>query len=564
MQSNLVNYKDVGSAKERDIDNTDSKENRLEFTGNWFIDAGILGFVNLMEEVYGWNLEELQKIPESELKNRFVYAFWYIVIRDTAKRWIQKDNFKKKEFKSKYDLDDEKIKENIKNKYLLQIEEKNNECIKNFDNINAIDDNIISINNLTKEILKEEFEKYKDALKKTFATNKKTILENLTDIGIVSYNDFFTNLGIFNPSSNKKTKEGDLLSSFRKLVNEDEYFVRKEKELPVDVFDKSLTPFIFSASDFYNEYYGKPMTLKNLQEILGINPTYFILSFPLSFIWINGKNYLFYTNSLYVTYHINKSLKILKEDGLNIDLFRITWKVIIDKVIEHKAEFSLENMYLIEYAGIKNQQIQNVEYIGISKLLASIILDDRIRDSLNKNIQFRITGKPAWLLENFIKNKPLYPLISQHLWMGINGHLQKNQFISKTASLYALAIDANIKQFNENNTKRLFSADFFRGYEWLLDKIKEDYKIMFRASYDNMGGLFKDSEDREKILHLLFSAVENHNKKEFLYVIIKNLLEKRDTDKVLYLNKYLFENILNNDVCWENYALSLIVNIADN
>ena len=23
----------------------------LEFTGNWFIDAGILGFVNLMEEV---------------------------------------------------------------------------------------------------------------------------------------------------------------------------------------------------------------------------------------------------------------------------------------------------------------------------------------------------------------------------------------------------------------------------------------------------------------------------------------------------------------------------------
>ncbi|GEM_PF-3795685 len=31
----------------------------LEFTGNWFIDAGILGFVNLMEEVYGWDLDEL-------------------------------------------------------------------------------------------------------------------------------------------------------------------------------------------------------------------------------------------------------------------------------------------------------------------------------------------------------------------------------------------------------------------------------------------------------------------------------------------------------------------------
>jgi hypothetical protein len=32
----------------------------LQFTGNWFIDAGILGFVNLMEEIYGCNLLDLQ------------------------------------------------------------------------------------------------------------------------------------------------------------------------------------------------------------------------------------------------------------------------------------------------------------------------------------------------------------------------------------------------------------------------------------------------------------------------------------------------------------------------
>jgi len=31
----------------------------LRFTGNWFIDAGILGFVNLMEEVYGWDLKKI-------------------------------------------------------------------------------------------------------------------------------------------------------------------------------------------------------------------------------------------------------------------------------------------------------------------------------------------------------------------------------------------------------------------------------------------------------------------------------------------------------------------------
>ncbi len=35
--------------------NSEFDSSVLEFTGNWFVDAGILGFVNLMEEVYGWD-----------------------------------------------------------------------------------------------------------------------------------------------------------------------------------------------------------------------------------------------------------------------------------------------------------------------------------------------------------------------------------------------------------------------------------------------------------------------------------------------------------------------------
>ena len=35
--------------------------------GGWFIDAGMLGFVNLMEEVYGWDLAELnQRISDNK------------------------------------------------------------------------------------------------------------------------------------------------------------------------------------------------------------------------------------------------------------------------------------------------------------------------------------------------------------------------------------------------------------------------------------------------------------------------------------------------------------------
>lgn len=53
--------KEVENVSVQQIKEVSPTQQELHFTGNWFIDAGILGFVNLMEEVYGWELEELQK-----------------------------------------------------------------------------------------------------------------------------------------------------------------------------------------------------------------------------------------------------------------------------------------------------------------------------------------------------------------------------------------------------------------------------------------------------------------------------------------------------------------------
>ena len=59
----------------------------LRFTGNWFIDAGILGFVNLMEEVYGWDLEflneKLKENPERVFCCYFplAYLFYHSKVR---------------------------------------------------------------------------------------------------------------------------------------------------------------------------------------------------------------------------------------------------------------------------------------------------------------------------------------------------------------------------------------------------------------------------------------------------------------------------------------------------
>jgi len=56
-------------------------QRQIDFTGNWFIDIGILGFINLMEEVYEWDLEDLRnrikKEPEKVYYKYFPQAFVY-------------------------------------------------------------------------------------------------------------------------------------------------------------------------------------------------------------------------------------------------------------------------------------------------------------------------------------------------------------------------------------------------------------------------------------------------------------------------------------------------------
>ena len=58
---------------------------KLQFTGNWFIDLGILGFVNLMEEVYGWDLERLDN--EINQNENMVFCAFYPVAYLYS--WIQ-------------------------------------------------------------------------------------------------------------------------------------------------------------------------------------------------------------------------------------------------------------------------------------------------------------------------------------------------------------------------------------------------------------------------------------------------------------------------------------------
>jgi len=137
----------------------------LEFTGNWFIDLGILGFVNLMEEVYG---------KKYQLTNEwFYYAFFIFYLKRTVKDWISRQDIKKKIDTNKQFYQD---KENL----LKEIESIIEESVKNFlnkkKNRKDIREEIKELNSKTKEKIIKTFQGYKSYLNRPFNNNKKILL----------------------------------------------------------------------------------------------------------------------------------------------------------------------------------------------------------------------------------------------------------------------------------------------------------------------------------------------------------------------------------------------------
>ena len=570
---------------EKDVGNSNlggSGSHELRFTGNWFIDAGILGFVNLMKEVYGWDLDELQKkIKENpELVYYgyfpFAYLFYHSRIRGTFKEItnIGKEISNLKEKKRKKEDELRKLKNAERsnlNKVKKKISKLNADILKIEEQIHEKNEEIErKLKSLEKE--KRKFQEKLDSNIRRIlddANNRFNNVEKLISNLIINFElnppADHRNFFLYNPKK-------DLFSSFVYLY----YLLREEfdqlldfalkiskkkaKEgLSYEIYpDSTINPFLYSPTEFPNIGYTQPLTVNEIEHSLKLSiPVYvLLLSFSNAFQFIVGRNIMFYINNLKICYNINKRFKIKKEkvkDNFK-KLFYITWSSILDELVENKAKFSLENMYLIEIGGIENQKLKAVEYIGISKLQASILIEDPIREALNVNLQID-KDRQVWILEEFIKNKPLYDLISRHVFYCLR---EKNgKGIRRKASLYALAIDAKIK---ENSSIDLFSDKFFEGYKSLVNEIKDCYSTL-NSNAIKISQLFNSLEERRQISYTLVSALKKRNRIAFVNTLLKKFLENAGSKEVLQLNRFVFENIVSNDVSWENYALALVIGI---
>ncbi|MCW1298083.1 MAG: hypothetical protein OH351_02220, partial [Candidatus Parvarchaeota archaeon] len=157
----------------------------MEFTGNWFIDAGILGFVNLMEEVYKREFDEIVTKPIQ--KEEFYYAYFVYYIKKKLIDLMNSKNF------------------GDHNKQLIEEIRKLDEAGNNFRNdINWIREQIKKFN----KSVKDKIEDIKDKCKhnSTKETNEKNNKKDGPAI-IMAEEPFFKNLNFRNPSINRQGRE---------------------------------------------------------------------------------------------------------------------------------------------------------------------------------------------------------------------------------------------------------------------------------------------------------------------------------------------------------------------
>ena len=606
----------------------------LQFTGNWFIDAGILGFVNLMEEVYGWDLEELQRRIQEEAETvyygYFPFAYFYKLSKEDGiskervkKRLIEfternkskgkdiiddiwwqyiPELFKGKWVKKKIEVMHEKIcygrngkpkphytDENYR-KLIKKREQLINALVKNekFEstikmilgkNKKIIKDN--GLHNLSAEDLKLLEEKlndsskdmeFNDAVSEIIKTHrdlerylnevwnsvkqKNISKENSVFCRIPVDNSFFKNYLFFNNSRGIFEQLEDLRNLLDGNVSYSDY---------LNKIDKTISKFLPSDNEFPNIFYTKFRTEAFVKEI----PHLFVyfLNFLNAFITVANVSIFFYSNDLNLAYQVNKRIKIYLNESRerrNLTLLRVTWQAVIDTIIETESIWSLENMYLIRYERLSQQDLIGVEYIGIPKLQASIVLDDKMRNALNKSIATKVRegriDKSVWLLEEFIKNRPLLPHIINNIHLCLADDKNKKYFAGKRTLIYASVIDAKIKEFGQ--VKGLFGDNFFTRYEEMKAKTKGDVKRIFITS-NNLYDLFESQDERNNFAQILLEKIKRGDKYSFVNTFLKSLLSKKTENKnIENLVNFAFNKILSNDLTWRNYALSFVISLV--
>ncbi len=453
---------------------------KLKFTGNWFIDAGIIGFINLMEEVYGWDINRLyQELINDEDKVYYGYfpiAYFYYYRKNSNCPSPPK-----------------------------QIIGKNKQQFLNFA-FDYIEKNIVKDGVL--EIKKENF--YRNLLffnRSLWDEATKKIIE-----GLISFDELVIKNYAY---SNKKSKK---------------YVMEREPYQYITLLDSTINKFLPSKNDFKNIYFTE-FNIKNFRNTIPYLFVY-LLCIPFSFTKIEGiGNIFFYVFDLETTYYINKRIKKFSESINNKEkqIFKKTLEEVIDEIIKNKCYWSLENLYYINYNKLDNQRFQNFEMVHFDKLRVSIIEDDFIRGKLSNSIEIGKNLKKKNLLNEFLLGKDLFGIYVKHL-----KYKKKQSYKEISYIISSICIVLN-KTINKNN---FLFEDHFVEYNKISKEIKDKYSLLqsYKKYFKNI-----PCKNAYPLLNSVIYNKKEHFLNLVLKEMLKKEIEGKD--KIIeYLFKYILNN----------------------
>ncbi len=576
--------------KERRKSEREGKE--LQFTGNWFIDAGILGFVNLMEEVYEWDLDELQdKLKDdSEIVYYAYFPFAYFYKLSGKENKAIKEKFIKFITKNQ-NLNGEKILEEIwwnfitklfKERWTRERLEKmhESECFQKNGKLNSLFNDETYINlvkdreKMLNELVTNEEENLKKILEKRKLKNKKGHNLSLKDIEAIEKRlKEFTKNNKFYEIANKVIKKHKELEKYLNecwnKINPEKICEEKFYRIPVDsrffknfaffnpskgilsqlkelknliagnteskslqTLNKDINKFLPSDNKFPNISYT-PLRTKELVKRI---PHLFVylINFLNAFTEIKMKNdtmkVFFYSNDLRFAYLVNKKIKeyMNRVKGRN---YSIILNVTWNAVIDTFTE--TESIWSLENMYlIKYKKIEKQDLIGVEYIgipkLQASVIKDEV---LRKHLNVELPVK--------VSNNE-----KQSIWM-LMEFIKNNPLLPYLTQYVHIYLTDKIEEdrcpvgslvyINMTDSKiKEFKRDekvFSENFFERYKQIVEEIKSDAKWSFGIrkiFAELFENLDERKRYANLLLNIIKKGNKYHFVNTLLKIFTAKKD------------------------------------
>jgi CRISPR-associated protein Cst1 len=475
----------------------------LNFSGNWYFDCGIIGFLSVIDDVFGEeevnNILDTAKIHEKNNTLQFDDRTNYIFFQSYWGSYLKSEvaKLRKKELINKVDSELKKI--------------TNPTFFGNFDR---------EMDNFIKELTK---------LNNSIIINNKKSKHPLHK----NMSPFYVNFAFFNnPDPIKDSKE--YFFNYHTYESKGKGTVR--------LIERALNKFLPSYTEFANEFFDEPLRIREIENTLNLPLHIFLMCVEKGFVNFKRfkENIFVYAPSLEISWKIHKKLKILAQQASKEEkdttIFSLTTDQIIDSLYEEKSEWVLRNLLIITHSGIdkKTQAIQKVKFLPFDKNTAKLLSNEKIRKYTIRNIKIQRGNdkEVVYGIDGLIYKKPLTPKIIDYL---LSQNLEEKKNLERILDdsqqfLYWATIDLL-------NQYKLTYASYNKAMYELLFKEFLGRLVFLKNIFSDPNNIIFSKKEAKSNLYFILREGKNLDKFSFINYLLKFIWDKRTKQELLIEEK---------------------------